>query len=162
MRIYESEKEYINLLESKNIKYVLQPKRFSLKSSTYTPDFFLPETKTYVELVGTRQAYHANKRKYKEFMKMYPDVKFEIVTKNGKPYRTKKQASLLTLDEYIDNIQELKNSKIISNRYRDMLIKRIAFLKKIQKKIKTKKMPPVFDDDIVKLTDDFERKGGDA
>lgn len=59
--------------------------RFHLSGSTYRPDFHLRGTKTYIEVCGTRQAYHANKHKYAEFRERYPNLTLMIVKPDGSP-----------------------------------------------------------------------------
>jgi len=59
------------------------------------PDFLCKEDYEYIEVAGTRQAYHANKEKYNRFKEEYPYLNFSIVklynntiektSGNGKP-----------------------------------------------------------------------------
>jgi hypothetical protein len=59
-----------------------------LGGGVYTPDFWDPERKAFLELVGTRQAYYSNRAKYEDVMKAYPTVPLIIVDLTNKeiPY----------------------------------------------------------------------------
>lgn len=43
---------YAKYLDKNNIKWLYEPKTFDLGNTTYTPDFYLPETDTYIEIKG--------------------------------------------------------------------------------------------------------------
>ena len=64
-------------------RLLYEPKTFYLSASKYTPDFYDPIRKVYIEVSGTRQAYHHNKNKYAEFVKTYPRILFEIRLPSG-------------------------------------------------------------------------------
>ena len=59
------------------------PVIFRLDSGNYEPDFYDGERDMYIEVVGTRQAFDANREKYKEFIKTFPKVGFEIRKVSG-------------------------------------------------------------------------------
>lgn len=63
--------------------YTHQPAVFKLNGEYYRPDFFDIERNTFIEVSGTRQAYHANKHKYDLFRKLYPKLNFEIRKPTG-------------------------------------------------------------------------------
>jgi hypothetical protein len=64
--------------------YVYQPAMFHLgKAGRYTPDFYDPQSGTFIEVVGTRQAYHVNKHKYAAFKARFPTICLEILNVNG-------------------------------------------------------------------------------
>ena len=63
--------------------WIPQPALFSLNGKGYKPDFYDVERNTFIEVSGTRQAYHANKDKYDLFRKLYPKINFEIRKPNG-------------------------------------------------------------------------------
>jgi hypothetical protein len=54
-------------------------KRFKLKKTTYTPDFYLPDEDLYIELSTDIRLYQHNEHKYKEFRRLYPQLNFIIV-----------------------------------------------------------------------------------
>jgi len=69
MTMFPREKEFIELLDKNKRPWIYQARRFKLSKTTYTPDFYLPEEDLYIEVVGTSQAYRANKEKIAEFKK---------------------------------------------------------------------------------------------
>ena len=80
----------------------------------YTPDVYDVERDTYIEIVGSRQAYHANKEKYKMFRQCYPNIKFEIRHYTGQLHsdqlhsefdKSKKISELVVLSE--SDLQEI-------------------------------------------------------
>lgn len=97
MNMTEAEKHFAGLLIKSGIEYVYPVNPIPVGKSTYRPDFYLPQNDLYVEVVGTRQAYSLNRKKYKEFSALYPDKKFVIVEKNGFDYFGKKE-NLLGFD----------------------------------------------------------------
>lgn len=77
-----SEVDFVrNFFEHKN--WVYQPATFRFNSDIYMPDFYDGDRNVFIEVVGTRQAFSANKEKYKEFTKKYPKINFEIRQVNG-------------------------------------------------------------------------------
>jgi len=71
---------YAKYLNRLNIKWLYEKGTFDLGNCTYTPDFYLPETDTFVEIKG----YWRNdaKKKFKLFKKLYPELKIAILNKN--------------------------------------------------------------------------------
>jgi len=69
----------------KHNNWVHHPGTFRLDGhkEKYTPDFYDGERNVFIEVSGTRQAYHANKHKYKRFMELYPELNFEIRLPTG-------------------------------------------------------------------------------
>ena len=65
--MHDSEKRFANLLTKQNKPWVYHPRHFDLypRYRHYEPDFYLPDEDKYIEVVGTRQAFHSNKKKYK-------------------------------------------------------------------------------------------------
>jgi len=109
MKMYPNEKIYANYLDSKNIKWEYPSKTFVLKGTTYRPDFYLPDMGKYIEVVGTRQAYHINKYKISLFLKKFPNINFEIVNPDG--------------SNFISNFDHKRKDKI--NNYKGKSISRI-------------------------------------
>jgi len=71
---------YAKWLDKKNIKWQYEPKTFELsKENTYTPDFYLPETDTYVEIKG--RWYNDAKKKFKLFQKKYYSINLILLTR---------------------------------------------------------------------------------
>ena len=70
-----------NYFNHKN--WIYNPAMFHMGDAKYSPDFYDGETGAFIEVVGTRQAYHLNKAKYELFRKTYPSIKFEIRHKDG-------------------------------------------------------------------------------
>jgi hypothetical protein len=68
-----------------NHNWLYEPASFKLYENDmyYTPDFYDNENNVFIEVVGSRQAYHQNKKKYAEFKKLFPKIGFEIRTPNG-------------------------------------------------------------------------------
>jgi len=69
--------KYAKYLDENNIKWLYESKTFDLGESTYTPDFYLPETKEYIEIKG----YFSDKCKEKieKFKKLYSNINFKIL-----------------------------------------------------------------------------------
>lgn len=58
--------------------YIHYPATFRLNGANYSPDFYDGHRNIWIEVSGTRQAYSANREKYKLFRQLFPDLKFEI------------------------------------------------------------------------------------
>ena len=70
---------YAKYLDRNNIKWEYEPKTFDLGDTTYTPDFYLPELNTYIEIKGflTDEA----KQKIQRFIKIYSHINFKLLKK---------------------------------------------------------------------------------
>lgn len=64
-------------------KWVQQPATFSLRVATYTPDFWDGAAGVFIEVVGTRAAFYANKQKYEMFHALYPSLPLRFHARNG-------------------------------------------------------------------------------
>lgn len=74
---YGAEVEFVkNFFTHKN--WIYHPAFFRLGKCSYEPDFYDGERNVFIEVVGTRQAFHSNFDKYKLFIKTFPQIKFEI------------------------------------------------------------------------------------
>jgi len=62
---------YAKYLDKNEIKWKYEPKTFDLGKTTYTPDFYLPESDTYVEVKG--YWLEDAKKKFKKFKDMYKE-----------------------------------------------------------------------------------------
>lgn len=69
--------KYAKYLDSKNIVWKYEFKRFDLGNTTYTPDFYLPETNEYIEIKGWWRG--NSKLKFDIFLKLYKDVKITLL-----------------------------------------------------------------------------------
>lgn len=69
---------YAKWLDSKNIKWLYEEKRFNLGDSTYIPDFYLPSTDEYIEIKGFQT--DTFKKKYTLFKERYPLIKCTLIT----------------------------------------------------------------------------------
>jgi len=71
---------YAKYLDKQGIKWQYEPKTFDLGKTTYTPDFYLPDSDTYVEIKG----YFRNKAKIKIslFRKIYKNFNLKILKKS--------------------------------------------------------------------------------
>ena len=77
-----AELEFVkNFFDHKNWLY--EPATFKFNGTHYTPDFYDGERGCFIEVIGTRQAYHLNKAKYALFRKAFPLIKFEIRQSDG-------------------------------------------------------------------------------
>lgn len=70
---------YAKYLDRQHIKWLYESKIFDLGNTTYTPDFYLPETNTYIEIKGYWR--DDAKKKFKLFQKIYNDIIIKILTK---------------------------------------------------------------------------------
>ena len=85
-KMYPREKEFSKLLDKQGRKWIYEPKRFNLNNTTYCPDFYIPKEKLYIEVVGSRQAYHLNKKKIAKFRRLFPKIKLLVMEWKGKKY----------------------------------------------------------------------------
>ncbi len=63
--------------------WVHHPATFRVGNTRYTPDFYDGERNIFIEVVGTHQAFDANKEKYKQFIAKFPKIGFEVRRVNG-------------------------------------------------------------------------------
>jgi len=78
---YDRESEFVKSFFHHNNWYY-EPVRFKFSPYPYTPDFYDVERDLFIEVVGSRQAYCKNRRKYKRFKIHYPD-KLELRKPDG-------------------------------------------------------------------------------
>jgi len=84
-------KKYENAAEIEFIRayfdhpdWIHQPTIFRFTTGgSYTPDFYDKRKNVFIEVIGTRQAYHKNKDKYDLFRAEYPEIHFEIRKSDG-------------------------------------------------------------------------------
>jgi len=87
------EANYARILNLKKIKWTHQPKRFKLKSQYYTPDFYLPQKNTYVEIKNFLSDY--SKKRDEEFRQFYPKEKLILILKVDYKKLEKKYAPMI-------------------------------------------------------------------
>jgi cytidylate kinase len=83
---HPSEQIFANLLDFYRIAWEYEPRSFPIKwdaqgrvIESFTPDFYLPESDTYVELTTMKQSLVTRKnRKIRLLREIYSDVKFQI------------------------------------------------------------------------------------
>lgn len=63
-------------LDLSNIKWLYESKTFDLGNATYTPDFYLPEFDTYIEVKGLW--IHKAKKKFKKFKRQYKNINIKV------------------------------------------------------------------------------------
>lgn len=81
-----AEYAFFRIMQDKGIHLIfLEPssRHFKFNGTCYTPDFKTKNDRTYYEVCGTRQAYHANKHKYAMFRATYPTLTLKIVRPDG-------------------------------------------------------------------------------
>lgn len=71
-----------NYFNHKNWLY--HPAIFRFNGLRYEPDFYDGEKGTFIEVAGSRQAFHLNKEKYRTFAKYFPSIKYEIRQTDGR------------------------------------------------------------------------------
>lgn len=70
---------YAKQLDKQGIKWLYEFRRFNLGDTTYIPDFYLPDSDTYVEVKGWWRPTAI--LKFKLFQKLYPKIKIRVITK---------------------------------------------------------------------------------
>lgn len=81
-RAHLKEIEFIRNYFNHN-NWIYQPALFRFNGEKYSPDFYDSERNVFIEVSGSRQAYHYSKVKYEEFRKYYPKINFEIRQPDG-------------------------------------------------------------------------------
>jgi len=84
---HASEKEFAGLLDFYGISWQYEPRSFPLELDvagrvieSFSPDFYLPDLDTYIELTTLKQSLVTKKnRKVRRFRTLYPDVRLMIL-----------------------------------------------------------------------------------
>ncbi|HHX76902.1 MAG TPA: hypothetical protein GX697_00920 [Firmicutes bacterium] len=92
--MHASEKEFARMLDFYQIKWEYEPKTFPLEWDSegniieaFTPDFYLPDQNTYIELTTQRQKLVWKKnKKVRRLKELYPDINIKIMY--NKDYRS--------------------------------------------------------------------------
>ena len=69
---------YAKYLDKQGTKWTYEAESFNLGTFKYTPDFYLPETDTYVEIKGSWK--RETKNKFKMFQKKYYSMNIILLT----------------------------------------------------------------------------------
>jgi len=76
-------------------EWISQPKHLYLRDGTrYSADFYDKKQNEYIEVVGSKSAYHHGKAKYSAFRKDYPHLILKILDYRGYPYPEQPQKIL--------------------------------------------------------------------
>ena len=73
------EANFARILELLKMKWSFQPRRFDLDGHYYTPDFYLPEFDTYIEIKNFLSKY--SEERDRKFRELYPQIKLLLITK---------------------------------------------------------------------------------
>lgn len=84
---HESEEEFARILDFYHIAWQYEPRAFALErdgdghiTSSFTPDFYLPEHDLYIELTTLKQSLVTKKnRKVRRLRELYPEVNIKIL-----------------------------------------------------------------------------------
>jgi len=68
---------YAKWLDKQEIEWQYEPKTFDLGTTTYTPDFYLPETDEWIEIKGYWR--DDAKKKFKLFKKKYNSMNIKLL-----------------------------------------------------------------------------------
>ena len=92
------EANYARILKYLKIEYFYEFKRFDLGKTTYTPDFYLPNSDEYHEIKGSL---YNNKEKINLFKEKYPKIKFILIdTKKYKKLKAQYQPLISGWEDY--------------------------------------------------------------
>lgn len=119
---HEAERHYARKLCREKKEYVYQP-TVELSIGVFHPDFYLIADDVYIEIVGTRQAYHIAKRKIQIFHREYGEDKLLVLKGDGKPYRPVPRQS--EIDDILERIGKRRedNTEINPESIRDLRVK---------------------------------------
>lgn len=75
------EANFARLLNYSNIKWEYQPRTFDLVTQKYTPDFYLPDCKTYIEIKNFLWKY--SETRDRKFRELYPKIRLILFLKDN-------------------------------------------------------------------------------
>ena len=75
------EANFARILNLLRVKWVFQPETFNLETQRYTPDFYLPDYRSYIEIKNFLSNYSLNRDQ--EFRKLYPDKNLILILKDN-------------------------------------------------------------------------------
>jgi hypothetical protein len=76
-----------------------EPRRFIFRYGEYTPDFYDRKRRVYIEVAGTRQAFHVSKHKYYMLEKFFPSIRLEVRKTNGEIVNTDSNGKYIWTDK---------------------------------------------------------------
>lgn len=84
---HESEREFAHLLDFYQIKWLYEPRTFTLETDvdgkvleSFAPDFYLPELDLYIELTTLKQSLVTKKnRKLRHLRQLYPEINIKLL-----------------------------------------------------------------------------------
>jgi hypoxanthine phosphoribosyltransferase len=78
---HRSERRFARILDFYRLRWEYEPHTFPLlDGESFTPDFWLPELDTYVELTTLRQSLVTRKnRKVRRFRQLHPDKRIRVL-----------------------------------------------------------------------------------
>lgn len=97
------------------VKWLYQPKTFDLGSQNYTPDFYLPNYNTYIEVKNFLWRY--SKIRDRKFRKVYPNIKLILLLKKNYLKLEKKYSHLIKNWEYKNSPFLISNKTYGSKRF---------------------------------------------
>ncbi len=77
------ELKFACLMKKADIKFVHHPSYIPINGQRYHADFYLPTTDEYIEIIGSRQAFHSRKEKIQKAMEF---LKIKVLNPDGSPY----------------------------------------------------------------------------
>lgn len=89
------------------IKWRHQPKTFQLETQKYTPDFYLPQSDTYIEIKNFLSDY--SRIRDEQFRKLYPKIKLKMILKKDYLKLQKKYAPHIKKWEYFKTAKRKKD-----------------------------------------------------
>ncbi len=92
------EANYARVQNYLGVQWIHQPKTFQLETQKYTPDFYLPESDTYVEIKNYFSDYSRNRDE--EFRRIYPNLNLVLILKEEYLRLQEKYAPKITMWEY--------------------------------------------------------------
>lgn len=79
---YDSEIDFIKNFFTHN-NWLYHPAIFKINGFRYEPDFYDKERNVFIEVAGTKQAFHTNLERYRQFIKACPKINFEVRHSTG-------------------------------------------------------------------------------
>lgn len=80
------------------VDWLFTPKSFDIGGQKYTPDFYLPETDTYVEAKNFWGEY--SRKRDEKFRALYPDITLQVILKSEYEKLEAKYAKRIPCWEY--------------------------------------------------------------
>lgn len=121
--MHKKEQIFIDNFADRSKTYIYQSRWFRFKNGTkYQPDFYCIEDNTFIEVIGSKQAFNSNKAKYLLMQKEYSEIKLEFIAigcyhtiTNNKFFRNKiKNMHLKTGDlQMIAKVNETEKQSLL-------------------------------------------------